>query len=212
MCGRFDTSGLLWRDIYDQLSRFCPVMSPAQNLEPNADVRPTTRQITARLEDCGFVVEPRWSLVPFWYKGRVKPSARGAGDGFKLTTFNARVEEVASKPTFRDCFKKRRCIVPASAWWEWQPPDKIKHRFARADGNPIWFAGLWDTCTTVDEGEFRSFTIMTGPSEGHLAEYHDRAPVILDPEDWGIWLDPKQDCAEIMRAVRPARFDVVRAD
>lgn len=212
MCGRFDTSRLTFREIHDQLAGFAPVRTAPLNMEPNPDVRPTTRQVTARLEDGGFILEPmRWSLIPFFYKGRVKPSARGAGDGFKLTTFNARIEEVASKPTYRDCFKKRRCIVPASAWWEWQPPDKVKHRFSRADGKPIWFAGLWETCTTADEGELRSFTIMTGPSDGHLAEYHDRAPVILDPEDWGVWLDPAQDCNEIMRAVRPARFEVVRA-
>lgn len=212
MCGRFDTSGLTWAEIHAQLSGFAPVRTPPLNLEPNPDVRPTTRQVTARLEAGAFVLEPmRWSLIPFWYKGRVKPSARGAGDGFKLTTFNARVEEVAARPTFRDGFRKRRCLVPASAWWEWQAPDKIKHRFARADGRPIWFAGLWENCTTADEGELRSFTIMTGPSAGHLAEYHDRAPVILDPEDWGAWLDPAQDCSQILRAVRPARFEVSRA-
>lgn len=102
--------------------------------------------------------------------------------------------------------------MPCTAWWEWKEEGgKCKHRFARADGKPIWFAGLWDTCTTVGEGEFKS-TIMTGPSERHLAEYHDRAPVILDEEDWRVWLDPTQDAKELLRAVRPARFDVVRAN
>lgn len=212
MCGRFDTSLLTWAEIHAQLSRSAPVRTPPPNLEPNDDVRPTTRQITAYLEDGGFVVEPmRWSLIPFWYKGRVKPSARCAGDGFKLTTFNARVEDVAAKPTFRGTFAKRRCIVPAQAWWEWQPPDKIKHRFARADGHPIWFAGLWERCETVDEGQIRSFTIMTGPSEGHPAEYHDRAPVILEPNDWATWLDPSKEAWDLMAAVRPVRFEVVRA-
>lgn len=94
MCGRFDTSHLEWREIWEQLTRFAAVKSPAVNIEPNDDVRPTTRQITARLDTDGqFIVEPmRWSLIPFFYKGRVKPSARGAGDGFKLTTFNCKVE------------------------------------------------------------------------------------------------------------------------
>jgi putative SOS response-associated peptidase YedK len=224
MCGRFDTSGLTWAEIHRQLSGFAPVKSPAQNLEPNPDVRPTTRQVTARLEDAAFVVEPmRWSLIPFFYKGRVKPSAPRAGDGFKLTTFNCRTEpftgaldpatgEPFKKPaSFKGPFERRRCIVPASAWWEWQGKDKIRHRFARADGHPIWFAGLWETCTTIDEGQMRTFTIMTGPSEGHLAEYHDRAPVILDLDDWAVWLDPLTDAADLLRAVRPARFEVVRA-
>lgn len=225
MCGRFDTSGLTWAEIHRQLSGFAPVKSPPQNLEPNPDVRPTTRQITARLDiDGQFLVElMRWSLIPFFYKGRLKPSARGAGDGFKLTTFNCRVEPFSgaidpatSEPykkqaTFRGPFERRRCIVPASAWWEWQGADKIKHRFARADGHPISFAGLWDTTTTVDEGQIQSFTIMTGPSDGHLAEYHDRAPLILEPDDWGVWLDPAKDATALLRSVRPARFEVVRA-
>lgn len=224
MCGRFDTSGLTWAEIYRQLSGFAPVKSAPVNLEPNDDVRPTTRQATARLEDGQFVVEPmRWSLIPFFYKGRVKPSARGAGDGFKLTTFNCRTEPFTGAidaatgepyklpPSFRGAFERRRCIVPCSAWWEWQPPNKVKHRFARADGQPIWFAGLWETAKTVDEGEINSFTIMTGPSAGHLAEYHDRAPVILDRKDWAVWLDPSQDAKDLLRAVRPARFEVVKA-
>jgi putative SOS response-associated peptidase YedK len=58
--------------------------------------------------------------------------------------------------------------------------------FARADGAPVWFAGLWDRCTTPDAGEVRSFTIMTGTSAGVLSDYHDRAPVVLDPADWGL--------------------------
>lgn len=224
MCGRFDTSHLTWAEIHAQLSGFAPVRTPPQNIEPNPDVRPTTRQLTARLEEGEFTVEPmRWSLIPFFYKGRVKPSARSAGDGFKLTTFNARVEPFTGAidpatgapfkmaQTFRGPFQNRRCIVPASAWWEWQGADKIKHRFARADGAPIWFAGLWEKAHTADEGEVRSFTIMTGPSEGHLAEYHNRAPVILEPEDWPVWLDPSKNAGDLMRAVRPARFEVMRA-
>jgi putative SOS response-associated peptidase YedK len=212
MCGRFDTSHLTWAEIHRQLSGFAPVKTPPVNLEPNPDVRPTTRQVTARLDQDGeFIVEPmRWSLIPFWHKGRVKPSARGAGDGFKLTTFNARVEDCATKPAFRGPFKSRRCIVPCSAWWEWREEEggKVKYRFARGDGQPIWFAGLWDTCNTADEGEVRSFTIMTGPSAGHLAEYHDRAPVILDREDWSAWLDTAQDAHGLMARVRPERFRV----
>jgi putative SOS response-associated peptidase YedK len=224
MCGRFDTSHLTWSEIHRQLTAFAPVRSAPMNMEPNPDVRPTTRQAVARLEDGAFVVEPmRWSLIPFFYKGRVKPSAPKAGDGFKLTTFNARVEPFIGaidpatgepfkrQASYKGPFERRRCIVPASAWWEWQGKEKAKHRFARADGLPIWFAGIWETANTADEGEVRSFTIMTGPSDGHLAEYHDRAPVILEPEDWACWLNPSADATDLLCAIRPARFEVVRA-
>jgi len=78
----------------------------------------------------------------------------------------------------------------------------------RANGQPIWFAGLWDRCTTPDAGEVTSFTIMTGPSDGWLSDYHDRAPVILEPSEWLRWLDPAHDAAELMAAVRPDRFEI----
>ncbi len=100
--------------------------------------------------------------------------------------------------------------MPASAWYEWTGPEggKTKHRFARTDGKALWFAGLWDRCTTPDAGEVASFTILTGPSEGWLGDYHTRAPVILEPEAWGTWLDPAQDAGPLMAVVRAERFEV----
>ena len=212
MCGRFDTSHLAWRDIHDALANFLPVNTAPLNLEPNADVRPTTPQLTARIDGDGWVLDKmRWGLVPFWRNGKpLKDTAKGANDGFKLTTFNCRVETCSTASTFKGAFGKRRCIVPATAWFEWtgEPGSKVKHCFARADGQPIWFAGLWDRCSTPDAGEVRSFTIMTGPSAGWLSDYHDRAPIILEPSEWMQWLDPAQDAAELMASVRPDRFEM----
>lgn len=212
MCGRFDTSHLAWRDIHDALANFLPVNTAPLNLEPNADVRPTTPQLTARIDGDGWVLDKmRWGLVPFWRNGKpLKDTAKGANDGFKLTTFNCRVETCSTASTFKGAFGKRRCIVPATAWFEWtgEPGSKVKHCFARADGQPIWFAGLWDRCSTPDAGEVTSFTIMTGPSAGWLSDYHDRAPIILEPSEWMQWLDPAQDAAELMASVRPDRFEM----
>lgn len=170
MCGRFDTSQLTWAQIHDQLSRFAKVTTAPLNLEPNDDVRPTTQQVVARLDDGAWRLDKmRWGLVPHWRSGKpLKDTEKGKGDGFKLTTFNARVEGVASAATFRDAFKHRRCVVPASGWYEWtgSPGSKVKHAFRRRDGEPVWFAGLWDVVTTPDAGDLTSFTILTGPSEG----------------------------------------------
>lgn len=212
MCGRFDTSRFTWREIHDALATFYPVTTPPLNLEPSSDVRPTTPQLTARLDGDGWVLEKmRWGLVPFWRNGKpLKDTTKGAGDGFKLTTFNCRVEGAATASTFKGAFAKRRCIVPATSWFEWtgEAGSKVKHCFGRADGHPIWFAGLWDLCSTPDAGEVASFTILTGPSAGWLSDYHDRAPVILEPAEWGRWLDPAQDAAELMASVRPDRFEI----
>lgn len=213
MCGRFDTSHLTWADIHDQLSKFGSVETAPLNIEPNDDVRPTTKQVTARLGDDGsWVLEKmRWGLIPFWRNGKpVKDTEKGRADGFKLTTFNARCEGVSTASTFKGAFSRRRCIVPASAWFEWtgEKGSKTKHRFARRDGHAIWFGGIWDRVMTSDEGEIASFTIITSESEGWLTDYHSRAPMILEPEDWGTWLDPSNDTEAMMRAVRSERFEL----
>ena len=192
MCGRIDTSGLTWTEIHDQLAGFAAFTGPAPNLETTADARPTTDQLTARLTPEGWVLNNmRWWLVPHWRAGKpLRDTAKVKGDGFKLTTFNARAETVATAPTFRDAYAKRRCIVPATAWYEWtgEAGHKVKHRFARTDGAPVWFAGIWDRCSTPDAGDISSFAILTVPSSGWLAEVHSRAPVVLDPDEWIGWL------------------------
>jgi putative SOS response-associated peptidase YedK len=113
----------------------------------------------------------------------------------------------------RTPFKKRRGVVPASAWFEWrgEATPKPKFRFARADGQPIWFADLWDRVATSDAGEVASFTILTRPSAGELARYYDRAPVILEEAEWPVWLAPAASAAEVLAAVRPERFAVAAA-
>lgn len=212
MCGRFDTSHLTWADIHAALETYSTVTTAPLNIEPNDDVRPTTRQLTARLEDGTWVIAPmRWGLVPFWRDGKpLKDTAPGKGDGWKMTTFNARCEGVATASSFKGAFARRRCVVPASAWFEWtgEKGDKTRHSFRRADGGILWFAGLWDRVTTPDAGEVSSFTILTGPSSGLLSDYHLRAPVILEPADFGVWMDPSRDATEVMAAVRPDRFVV----
>lgn len=214
MCGRFDTTTLTWAEIHAQLSRFGRVVTAPLNLEPNPDVRPTTAQLTARREGDAWALDRmRWGLVPFWRNAKpLKDTAKGAGDGFKLSTFNARVETAATAATFRGAFARRRCLVPASAWYEWTGPEgrKTKHRFARLDGQSIWFAGLWDQCTTSDAGEVTSFTILTGPSDGWLAAYHHRAPVVLDPPDFEIWLDLEADARPLLAKMRPERFGLAQ--
>ena len=210
MCGRFDTSHLTWAEIYEQLSQFGEVVTAPVNLQPDDDVRPTTAQLVARREEGRWVLERmRWGLLPFWRGGKpLRDTEKGKGDGFKLTTFNARTETVASAATFRGAFARRRCLIPASAWYEWRGPagGKTRHRFARADGQALWFAGIWDHCETPDAGPITSFTILTTPSEGWLTDFHTRAPVILEPADWARWLDVSQDSGPLMAAVRPDRF------
>tara|TARA_R110002124_G_scaffold1527_3_gene9181 strand:+ start:898 stop:1554 length:657 start_codon:yes stop_codon:yes gene_type:complete len=213
MCGRFDTSQLTWADIHAQLSVFARIATSPLNIEPDDDVRPTTRQLVARLQDGAWTGETmRWGLVPGWRSGKpLKDTAKGKGDGFKLTTFNARAETVAGSAVFRDAFARRRCLVPASAWYEWTGDKgaKTRWRVSRADDVPmLMFAGLWDHADTADAGPVDSFTVLTHPSSGLLADYHDRAPVVLERDDWMRWLDVTRDPAPLFANDPGDRFQV----
>lgn len=124
----------------------------------------------------------RWGLVPFWAKD----------DKCGYSTINARAEEMAAKPAFREALKKRRCLVPADAFYEWQRIDaKNKQPYAIAlnSGEPYAFAGLWERWKTRQGSSLETFSIVTtGPNE-LMRPIHDRMPVILERRDQDRWLD-----------------------
>ncbi len=180
-----------------------PEPHDAPNLEPLAEVRPTDRSpIFRRRDDEVEMVQARWWLVPWWHEGALKD--------FKLATFNARSETVATSRTFRDSFKRRRCLVPAEGWYEWTGAkgQKTKWLFTPKGHAPICFAGLWDRCTTTDAGEVESFTIVTQPAGSALNAYHDRAPVVLAQADWSTWLDLDADPWPLLGPEGADGFDV----
>ena len=148
----------------------------------------------------------RWGLVPTW--------ARDARIGNRL--INARAETISTTAAFRSAFQKRRCLVPADAFYEWErvaesirQPNLIR----RADGEPMAFAGLWSPWRDPAEPEsewIRTFTIVTTTANATLAPIHDRMPVILAPSDWGAWLDPgTSDPDALGDLLRPAPNDLL---
>jgi putative SOS response-associated peptidase YedK len=119
---------------------------------------------------------------------------RGSGgrrSKLRATTFNARAKTVETKPFFRDAFKRTRCLIPASGYYEWKntPHGKQPYYFSRADGEPMTFAGLWDEWKDRATGEkLNSCTmIITEPNE-IAVDIHDRMPVILESADFDAWL------------------------
>jgi putative SOS response-associated peptidase YedK len=182
MCGRFTlrseprtVAGLF--DLPD-----VPDLAPRYNVAPTQQV-PTVR---ASLDRPGRELSMmRWGLVPSW--------AADVSIGNRL--INARGETVAEKPTFRSAFKRRRCLVPADGFYEWKATigkkTKQPYHFTMKDGRPFAFAGLWESWQRDGEDEIESFTIVTTAANELLAEYHDRMPVILHPDDYDLWLDPK---------------------
>jgi putative SOS response-associated peptidase YedK len=122
----------------------------------------------------------RWGLVPHWAKD---PSV-----GNRM--INARAEGIESKPAFRDAVQRRRCLVPATGFFEWKgvPGRKQPYAISLPDRPMFAFAGLWESWRSKDGEKLRSFTIVTTDANRAVAEVHDRMPVILPPEAEETWL------------------------
>lgn len=142
----------------------------------------------------------RWGLVPFWAKD-VKIGSR---------MINARAETVGDKPAFRRAFAKRRCLLPADGYYEWQPqPGAAKQPIyiTRGDGRPLAFAGLYElwrdpAVSRADEDSWLwTATVITTSAPDELGMIHDRMPMIIDPASWADWLDPGNDNAADLRAL-----------
>lgn len=135
-----------------------------------------------------------WGFLPSWAKAS-DPGARH---------INARAETAAERPAFRAAFRARRCLVPASGFYEWRPAGKRKQPYCvrRANGGLLAFAGLWERWSGA-EGEIETFAILTAPARGGLRHLHPRAPAILPPEAYGPWLEgtPEVAAAALDRAV-----------
>ena len=150
----------------------------------------------------------RWGLIPAW--------AKDASIGARM--INARAESVAEKPAFRSAFKRRRCLVPADGYYEWQKIGSRKqpHYIRMRDDRPFAFAGLWEQWRG-EEGQdaqlLETCTIITTESNELSRPIHDRMPVILDTEDYGLWLDPEvEDRGRLERLLRPFESAKMVAD
>lgn len=159
------------------------------NLGPDYNVAPTHEMpIVRRNQDDrrNEIAIARWGLIPHWAKD----------EKIAYSTFNARSETAASKPAFRDAFKRRRCLVPADGFFEWKRDGKEKQPYLiRLKGGGLFaFAGLWAIWNDVT-----SFTIMTSQPNELMAEIHNRMPVILGADDHDRWLDLVADPANVLK-------------
>ena len=189
MCGRYVTPHEAAIERHWNLTKSIPVFPRSWNVAPGATV-PLLRlhRETGELE----VVMARWGLIPHWWK-EGKPPGR---------TFNARSEDAAAKPLWRDAMRRGRCIVPAEGWYEWYhksgPPGAVSPGarkqpsfIHRADGAPVGFAGLVAAWKHPQTGEWvTSCAILTLPAAGPLAEVHERMPAALPRDVHDTWLEP----------------------
>ncbi len=172
---------------------------------PRYNIAPTQPIVVVRQGGKGRELVPvRWGLIPWWAKDpRTLP-----------LMINARAEGIAEKPAYRDPFKYRRCLVPASGFYEWQAPSgrgrgpKQPYAALPADGEPIAFAGLWETWHSADGSEIDTAVIVTTDANRLLAPIHERMPVVLEPKDFETWLSPHTTPEEAAALLKPAREDL----
>lgn len=135
----------------------------------------------------------KWGLVPAW--------AKDPKIGNKM--INARGETLSEKPAFRSAYKKRRCIVPLTGFYEWQKqPDgkgKVPMYIAMKSGAPFAMAGLWETWRTPEGDAVRSCTLITTEPNALMRTIHNRMPVILPPDAWDIWLSPGEQATDVLQ-------------
>jgi putative SOS response-associated peptidase YedK len=153
------------------------------NLQPRWNVAPTQTAPMVAIGKAGDrrIVMARWGLKPAWME---KDLPTGP-------LFNARSETISSKPSFAKAFARKRCLVPADGFYEWQKEGKTRTPFfvARPDRQPVAFAGLWESAPDGAGGILVSMCIATAPAPQSFAAIHDRFPVVLEPENWQCWLD-----------------------
>jgi putative SOS response-associated peptidase YedK len=182
MCGRFANRGK--REDYEKeffVGKLNKVsFNPRYNIAPAEMIYAVLESDTERV-----LTELKWGLIPSW--------AKDNSIGDKL--INARSETLSEKPSFKDSFKKRRCIIPASGFYEWKKSagGKQPYYFYLKDRDVFGFAGLWEEWTDKQTGEvIETCTIITTEANKVLEPVHNRMPVILKPEAYDLWLDEKE--------------------
>ncbi|HEY9811458.1 MAG TPA: SOS response-associated peptidase [Halomicronema sp.] len=165
------------------------------NLTPRYNIAPTQTVATILQPAAGKERELRmlhWGLIPSWAKDETMSGKM----------INARAETVAEKPSFRSAFKRRRCLVVADGFYEWQTQGKKKQPFyfKLKNGENFGFAGLWEHWEK-DGKLVESCTIITTNANSLMESFHERMPVILSAQNYDIWLDPKVEKVEILQEV-----------
>jgi putative SOS response-associated peptidase YedK len=197
MCGRFVLIATE-QQIIDHFS-----LRRLANYQPDYNIPPGQKILNVvQLEDGGNkAVYLHWGLIPSWSKDR--------GIGNRL--INARAETLAEKPSFRAAYRKRRCLIPATGFYEWHRTESGKqpYHIHYPDNRLFAFAGLWEHWENETETVY-SCTIVTTSANAEIASIHDRMPVIIRPEQYLDWLDKKSEAVNVLSFDQSAAYRDMR--
>ena len=194
MCGLFALSAKT-----KNVEKLLPRVKVPEDLKQRLAIAPTQDIAVVLNDGNNDVTFVKWGLIPFWSKD--------ASIGKKM--FNARAETLMEKPSFKNPFKYKRCIIIADAFYEWEKQEatskKIRHTIKMKSGEPFALAGLWDTWTDKTTGEtLTTATIITTVPNELIEEIHDRMPVIIPPDKIDLWLENGGDnIKELLCLLKP---------
>jgi putative SOS response-associated peptidase YedK len=200
MCGRFVLETPLKataESVNAQLAKNL-VTVPNYNICPSENINVVVSSLGHRK-----LGKMRWGFIPHWYKSIT--------DGPLL--FNARAETLAEKPAFRDASRKRRCLIPADGFYEWQKLEGSNSRpvyVKRSDRQQMIFAGIWQYWRSR-ENRIPTCTILTVPASEQISEIHHRMPLLLEPREWALWLGEEGDVgiAQLMKTPKHIKLDIL---
>ena len=180
MCGRF----ILLTDL-SVLAEAFGIEEVSADYRPAANICPGQRVAAIVLAGSKRLVALRWGLIPSW--------ARDPAIGNRM--FNARAETLQDKPSFREAFQRRRCLIPADGFYEWQKGENRKRPlyFSLKSGRPFAMAGLYETWVSPAQERIHTCTIVTTAANDLIQPVHDRMPVILAKDRETAWLDPQKN-------------------
>lgn len=177
MCGRYALGG----DADDYAEYLSVDRVVGEHLRASYNVAPTDPvYVAAEWDEERLLATMRWGFVPHW------------AEDMKAIQINARSETIASKPMFRDSFARKRCLIPADGFYEWEPKERGRtpHWVRRSDGCPMVFAGVYSSVKDPQTDQWqRTCAIITTSARGSIADIHNRMPIALSPDVWDPWLD-----------------------
>lgn len=195
MCGRMGRT----HTAAQIAERFKAIRELSEDLPPSRNIAPSAL-CPVVLEDAGRRLRLfKWGLVPRWAKD----------EKIACRCINARAEGLDEKPAFKDAFQSRRCLVPASGFFEWRK-DKTPFWITAKDDSLLALAGLWEKWRAPTGQDLFSFTIITTAPNDLLRPVHDRMPVLIRPEDESRWLDPKSPAARVKDLLLPFPPDALK--
>ena len=203
MCGRFvlETPLKATAEIFNAQIAESLVAVPNFNICPSENISVLVSNSGKRKFG-----QMRWGFVPHWYKS--------VADGPLL--FNARAETLAKKPAFRDACRKRRCLIPADGFYEWEKKVGSKSKpfyVRRSDRQQMIFAGIWQF-SGDSEDRIPTCTIITVPASEQISGIHNRMPLLIGPSDWAGWLGERQDikAAKLMKTPSHIELEVINVN